>query len=102
MKYASYHSGGLFGLEYHLKEGERIPMHNHKEFGDEHNIIVLMGAVRVYGEQFSIHLTQGAVFDFDGLKDHEIVATRDSHLLNLYIHGRPEHFKEGLVGETTS
>lgn len=89
MKVDHYESGGLYGVQYEMEEGESIPKHAH-ENTESHNICVLKGAVAFMDDR-PLVLTAGDVFDFDGSKPHIITALKPSRILNLYLYGKPKH-----------
>jgi quercetin dioxygenase-like cupin family protein len=94
-KFAPYRSGNLAGQRYWFpKRGDGIPMHEHRD-GSDHNVIVLRGAVVVYGPDFanSMPLGAGSVWTFDFGGPHEIQAIEDdTEILNLYLNGIPADY----------
>lgn len=87
--------GDCFGHYYNFQRaGDGLQMHQHT-YGHEHNIIVLVGSVRIYGENgpnegWCKVLQAGDVFDIDSDIIHEVQALEDNTLtLNLYLHGFP-------------
>jgi quercetin dioxygenase-like cupin family protein len=105
-KFAPYRSGNLAGQVYLFpKRGDGIPMHEHLD-GSDHNVIVLRGAVRVYGPEriYEVELNVGSVYEFNFNGPHEIMALVDgTELLNLYLNGLPPGYAniapEHLSGE---
>jgi quercetin dioxygenase-like cupin family protein len=89
--------GDLFGHYYSFsKRGDGLVMHKHT-YEHEHNIIVLMGSVIIYGTEgpsgWSRTLAPGDVFDIEGDWEHEVQALEDNTLtLNLYLHGFPDDY----------
>lgn len=94
-----YEDGDLFGVVYTFAEaGHGIGMHDHRGRDDHHNIIVLRGAVMVYGpdQSWRRHLKQGAIMAMDpkAHNPHEVLALEPgTQTLHLYTQGRPSAFK---------
>jgi hypothetical protein len=90
--------GDLFGHYYNFKQaGDGLQMHRHA-YEHEHSVIVLLGSVRIYGEdgpngEWCKVLEAGDVYDIDSDIIHEVQALEDNTLtLNLYLHGFPEEY----------
>lgn len=93
MKFDHYESGGLYGIRYEFKKGERLWPHAHiDEIADQgHNVVVLKGSVLFVGSEQKT-LSAGDVFDFDNTLAHSIVALEDAVTLHLMLHGKPAEF----------
>jgi quercetin dioxygenase-like cupin family protein len=93
-----YFAGDVFGQTYTFaKRGEGLPMHAHQR-ELQHNVIVLHGAVSIYGpaKVWRQTLLAGDVFTFkDPGAEHEICALRDdTKILNLYLYGLPDAYAD--------
>ena len=105
LHYRVYQNGSIFGVFYNFPlVGDQLPMHDHAK-GRKHNVIVLRGAVDVYGpdREWSIQLAPGDVFDFNDPDHypHEITATvPDTEILAIAIHGKHEEDAELVDGFT--
>lgn len=93
-QYEHYLSGKVFGIKYIFDlVGDGLPNHAHRGF-DDHNIIVMRGAVKVIFDHHTVYLQEGDVYDFDGKEHHSIRAMEpDSCILNLFLNGQPESYK---------
>jgi hypothetical protein len=90
--------GDCFGHYYNFQQaGDGLQMHRHS-YEHEHNVIVLVGSVRIYGEDgpndgWCKVLQAGDVYDIDSDIVHEVQALEDNTLtLNLYLHGFPREY----------
>lgn len=87
--------GGFDGLLYVFdKRGEGLLMHEH-EADTAHDIMVLEGAVQIYGPTYPIaFLTQGDNLNLEWWKPHEVLALADHTVtFHKFINGVPELFK---------
>jgi hypothetical protein len=100
IKFLTYRSGDLHGVQYHFeKAGDKIPEHDHTRVGDFHNIVCLLGSVRVTSPELDSVVAAGEVLDFNGALPHTITALEPSKIINFYLHGRPVTFIDDYVGE---
>lgn len=88
-------AGNLEGLLYGFdKRGEGLMMHTH-EADTAHDIQVMRGAVKVYGEVPTTIVLQDEHFNFDWSKPHEVVALEDNTVIfNRFLHGIPKPFRD--------
>lgn len=96
-----YEFGNTFGMRYLFEgRGDGLAMHRHPQ-GQEHNVIVLRGAIQVTGKNEAGQLSPGIRVDAPAIIDilpewHEIVALEPgTELLNIYKSGKPPEY-EGL------
>lgn len=93
IKYSFYQQGPIFGIQYEMDGGRRLPMHSHDAW-DAHNVTVLKGAVLFDGDGIRKVLVPGTVFEFDNSKSHEITAIAGgATILNIFKNGIPEQYK---------
>lgn len=77
-------AGKLNGIIYTFKKaGDVLPMHTHQE-GNAHITIVARGSVRIYGNDWEMEKSAGAVIDFPPEQSHEFIALEDnSRIVNI-------------------
>jgi hypothetical protein len=87
------HIGPVSGFLYLFdKAGEGLGLHVH-DHTDAHNVYVLYGSVRVYGEIPTMELSAGMELPLEWDKPHEILALEDNTmLLNRFLHGIPAKY----------
>ena len=86
--------GGLEGLLYVFdKRGEGLMAHTH-DANTAHDVLVLNGAVKIYGNVPEMVLITGQHHNFDWSAVHEIVALSDgAAIFNRFLHGIPEPYR---------
>jgi hypothetical protein len=86
--------GGLEGLLYVFdKRGEGLMAHTHKE-DTAHDVLVINGAVKIYGNVPEQVLMMGEHCEFDWTAVHEIVALTDgASIFNRFLYGIPEPYR---------
>jgi quercetin dioxygenase-like cupin family protein len=88
--------GNTFGMRYLFeKRGDGLSMHKHPPDQD-HNVIVLRGAIQVTGRNDNSGPTKAAAPAIIEIlpKWHELVALEPgTELLNLYRHGKPAGYE---------
>ena len=87
--------GTCFGMRYLFENrGDGLAMHEHPD-GQEHNVIVLKGAILVTARDTWMRLPVHAPAIIDELpRWHELTALEpETELLNLYKHGMPAEYR---------
>lgn len=86
--------GGLEGLLYVFdKRGEGLMAHVHDK-NTAHDVLVLNGAIKVYGDVPEATLMVGEHYEFDWAVTHEIIALSDgTAIFNRFLYGIPEPFR---------
>lgn len=94
MNFKWYQSGNIFGIRYWMRAGEEIPTHAHPYPELEHNIVVLLGSVRLTTDNHDTVL-ENCVHDFDGKKPHSITCISDEAMtLHLFLLGMPDGYAQ--------
>jgi hypothetical protein len=85
---------GLEGLLYGFdKRGEGLMAHVH-DADTAHDIWVMEGAVKIYGDVPTVVLLEGDRHEFDWSANHEVLALEDHTVIfNRFLNGIPEPFK---------
>ena len=86
--------GGLEGLLYVFdKSGEGLMAHTHQK-DTAHDLLVLNGSVKIYGDVPTAFLLTGEHYIFDWTAVHEIVALTDgAAIFNRFLYGIPEPYR---------
>jgi quercetin dioxygenase-like cupin family protein len=88
LKASVYQSGKLWGAVYEFSApGDVVPAHKHDKENDYHNVVCLLGRVRI--PELDIILEAGEVADIDCTKEHSVVALIPSKTLHICINGKP-------------
>jgi hypothetical protein len=82
--------GLLYGFD---KRGEGLMAHAHAS-DTAHDIMVISGSVKIYGDVPTEVLVEGDHHTFDWSQTHEVLALADNTVIfNRFLHGVPEPFR---------
>jgi len=87
-------SNGVEGILYGFdKRGEGLMAHTHKA-DTAHDILVMKGAVKIYGDMPTEIILEGDHYMFDWQTSHEVLALEDNTVIfNRFLNGIPEPFR---------
>lgn len=99
IKQTPYNCEDLYGFLYEFGEvGDELPLHNHANYNNPHNVMVMWGTVIILEEGKTPAVVSGGDMPFE-LPDPQVkhiirsLAPR-TVILNLYYHGRPYDWDE--------
>jgi hypothetical protein len=94
-KFEHYLSGRIFGIRYLFETvDDGLPRHVHDAV-TEHNVIVLIGEVKVLFDDETKYLRAGDIYDFDNSRSHAIRAvTPGARIFNAFLSGQPLDYRD--------